>query len=487
MNIKVSSLDGRRRFLKNTGCAALGTTTLWNTMLNLKTMNAAANFNSSLAVGGDYKALVCVLLGGGADSFNMLMPTSPGEYAKYAATRSNLALPNFDCNDPNNTDNILALGDCSDPNNLPTHGVNPMMGNMRNLYNEGKLAFVSNVGTLIEPVDKPNLWSGNLELPLGLFSHIDQVAHWQTAVPSDRVATGWGGKMADLLIDANVQDKISMNMSFSGSNIFQTGVNSVEYALDQRTGSIGLQEFSGWESMEAIRSMAVNSIVDQTYQDVFKKTYANTLKTARDGHAEFQAAFQNAHDFETNFQGPADGYAINLENAFEVIAKTVSVQSQMGMNRQIFFVELGGWDHHDGLGADFNYRLGMLDTALGKLQSALEEINMDDCVTTFSISEFARTLTSNGNGSDHAWGANMFVMGGAVNGGQIYGDYPSLDLDNDLEIGGGVLIPTLSADEYFTEIAKWFGVMNSDIPYLFPNIGKFYDVNNTENPIGFLS
>ncbi len=479
----------RRKFLKNASCAALGTTTLWNTMLNLKSINAATHFNSSVAVGGEYKALVCLLLGGGSDSFNMLIPTTTDEYNMYATTRSNLAVPNFDCNDPDNTENVLPIGsfDClSNPISEPTHGVNPNMPRIKNLYNDGKLAFVSNVGSLIEPVEKSTIYNGNTNLPLGLFSHIDQVAHWQTAIPQDRVATGWGGKMADLLIDANEQDIISMNMSFSGSNIFQTGDSSVEYALAARNldnnfigGSLGLSEF-GWESMESIRSMAVNSIVDATYQDIFKKTYVNTLKTARDGHALFSSAFDQRHNF-TAFD------VDDLSRTFATIAETISVQSQMQMNRQIFFVEVGGWDHHDGLGDDYNGLLDQVDRALSSFQTAMEDINMQDCVTTFTISEFGRTLTSNGNGSDHAWGGNMMVMGGAVNGGQIYGDYPSLELDGPLEIGGGVLIPTLSADEYFAEIARWFGVMDSDLPLLFPNIGAFYDINSGVNPIGFMT
>lgn len=471
----------RRDFMKNASCAALGTTTLWNTMLNLKTMKAAANFNSCVASGGQYKALVCLLLEGGMDSFNMLMPTTASEYDVYANTRSNLATPNFDCNDPNNPNNIRPLG--NDPCNS-THGVHPMMENMQSLYNEGKLAFISNVGTMVEQVTKANIWNSNL--PLGLFSHIDQVAHWQTGVPHERLATGWGGKMADLLIDANQQQDISMNMSFAGSNSFQTGINSVAYALEGRLGdfeggSRGFQEFEWDPDFDAVRSTAVNSIIDKTYHDIFQKTYINTLKTARDGHTVYSEAFANAPGFSTQFGMD------ELSGQFEVIAKTIQIQSTLQMNRQIFFVRIGGWDHHEGLGDDYNDLVATIDNALGSFQQAMEEINMSDCVTTFSISEFGRTLTSNGNGSDHAWGGNMFVMGGAVNGANIYGDYPILELDSDIEIGGGVLIPTLSADQYFAEIAKWFGVMNSDLSYLFPNIGAFYDVNSNSNPIGFLN
>lgn len=289
--------------------------------------------------------------------------------------------------------------------------------------------------------------------------------------------------MSELLTDANQNQSISMNLSFAGSNLFQTGETSVEYALIAGEGSLGIQAFDDqpWNlEREMIRNSAVNSIVDETYQDIFRKTYINTVKTARDGHELFSNAFEQSTDFAGLFAQD------DLSRAFETIAKTISVQSDLMMNRQIFFVELGGWDHHDGLGEDYSYRLAMLDEALGSFNTALDQMNMADCVTTFSISEFGRTLTSNGNGSDHAWGGNMMVMGGAVNGGQIHGTYPSLALDGDLEIGGGVLIPTLSADEYFAEIAKWFGVMDSDLSSLFPNLGNFYDPMSGSAPIGFL-
>ena len=158
------------------------------------------------------------------------------------------------------------------------------------------------------------------------------------------------------------------------------------------------------------------------------------------------------------------------------------------MKRQIFFVDFGGWDHHDELLDNQFGMLNVLSTALGEFSAALDEISMSDCVTTFSVSEFGRTLTSNGNGTDHAWGGNMLVMGGAhLNGGQIFGDYPSLALNGPLELGGGVLLPTTSTDQYFAELAKWFGVGDSELSLVFPNLENFYDVNSIGLPLGFLN
>jgi uncharacterized protein (DUF1501 family) len=178
-----------------------------------------------------------------------------------------------------------------------------------------------------------------------------------------------------------------------------------------------------------------------------------------------------------------------------MIAKTIAGRDALNMNRQIFFVEYGGWDHHDELLNNQALMLGEVDNALYEFNAAMEQLGIADKVTTFSLSEFSRTLTSNGNGTDHAWGGNTFVMGGAVNGRRIFGNYPSLALTNynptmdtnPLEVGGGSLIPTTSADEYFAELALWYGVPASELVTLFPNIGNFYTPMSGSNPIGFLN
>ena len=168
-----------------------------------------------------------------------------------------------------------------------------------------------------------------------------------------------------------------------------------------------------------------------------------------------------------------------------MIARTISVQQTLNVQRQIFFVDYGGWDHHDEVLQSQQDMLGVVSNALGEFNAALQEINMADQVTTFTISEFGRTLTSNGNGTDHAWGGNVMVMGGSVKGGQVYGTYPSLQLESDIEVGGGVLIPSTSADQYFAEMAMWFGVSPGDLNLIFPNLSNFY--SGTGAPLGFLN
>ncbi|MFT4532844.1 MAG: hypothetical protein ACJA1A_000860 [Saprospiraceae bacterium] len=468
----------RRTFLGQASCAAMGLTTLFSTVMNLKAMNASAALNFPYLTPSnpfdDYKAVVCLLLSGGSDSYNILIPTGTSDYNEYSTVRSNQAIPQNE---------IISIN----PTNTPgkTFGVNPNMPNMASMFDAGKLAFISNIGTLIEPTTKATVFDGSADLPLGLFSHSDQVMHWQTSVPHDRVATGWGGKMVDLLNSLpngpDTNPNISMNISLSGSNVFQTGLNSVEYAINPVYGANSMNGY-GDEWLESqLRTEAVDNIIDAQYQDIFKKTYAKTVKTARDGNIQFQAAMDNATPVSTEFE------LTNLSNAFKMIANTINIRQELGMKRQVFFVEYGGWDNHDELLDTQGALLSEVDGALNSFNLAMEELGISDKVTTFSVSEFSRTLISNGNGTDHAWGGNVFAMGGAVNGQKIYGQYPQLALDSMLEIGNGVLVPTTSADEYFAELAMWYNVPKSGLLDIFPNLGNFYSVTSPDSPIGFMN
>jgi len=475
----------RRTFLGQASCAAVGMTTLFSTILNLKAMNAASSFNlHNVPAQGpfdEYKAVVCILLSGGCDTYNMLVPTGTSDYNEYSETRSNQALQQED---------LIAINPTN--TNGKEFGLHPNCTNMASLFESGNLAFVSNVGSLIEPTTKEGVYNGSNQLPLGLYSHADQIAHWQTSVPHDRVATGWAGKMADMLNSMpngpEINPNISMNISLSGSNVFQTGNESVEYSIDRNNGANGILGYNDEWIESQLRREVVDNMVDAQYQDLFKKTYMKTTRTARDGNAQFIEALENATPLTTPFNGCESGTEWNcLTTALEMVAKTINVREALGVKRQVFFVEYGGWDHHDELLNNQATMMNEVDNALGAFNSALVEMGLQNQVTTFSISEFARTLISNGNGTDHGWGGNMFVMGGAVDGQKIYGDYPQLALGSNLEIGNGVLVPTLSADEYFAELALWYDVPSSGLLDIFPNLGNFYSVNSGANPIGFMN
>jgi uncharacterized protein (DUF1501 family) len=460
----------RRRFLGVASCAALGTTTMFNTLMNLSMANTLAGANRYRSQ-NDYRALVCILLAGGNDSFNMLVPTTSSAYGEYAATRSNLALAQGDLLPLNYTDGQGR-----------SFGVHPAMPEVQGLFNQGKLAFLTNVGTLVAPTTKAQVQAGTAPLPKGLLSHADQIQQWQTSVPQTREARGWGGRMADILASQNTNQGISMSISLGGTNVFQAGQNTTEFAITNRgNGSVGIHVYESQTWYDQIIREGVDSLLNQQYQDIFKRTFRDKVYQAQGQHEAFSTAIAGVAPFATQFS--SNGVSQDMH----MIAKTIAARDPLGMSRQTFFVSFGGWDHHDEVLNNQMNMLAVVSQAMREFQLAMEELGVADQVTTFTISDFARTLTSNGNGSDHAWGGNAMVMGGDVNGGVVYGDYPTLALGSNLELGNGVLLPTLATDEYFAELAQWMGVSSSDMPYLLPNLSNFYSIGSPNAPIGFMN
>lgn len=456
----------RRSFLGKT-CAAVGYTTLFSSLINMKALAAAAFDNSSMAE--DYKALVFILLHGGNDSYNMLIPRSTSAYNEYATTRSNLAIAQYQLLPIN-----PLISDGRD------YGLHPALTGIQNLFESNKLAFISNIGTLVEPSTKQQLIEGTVETPLGLFSHSDQQQQWQSGRPHERTNIGWGGKIADLVHSVNLNEDISMNISLYGINVFQYGETIIPYVINDE-GSIGLRDYNSDDPFNLLRTQAVNSMLEKDYADVFKNTYAQTVKTSNDASLLFQTAVDAIPDFSTPF---IDN---DLSRQMRMVAKTIAARNTLGAKRQIFFVQLGDWDHHDELLVRHNERLTYLNDAVTYFQGVMNELGVEENVTSFTISDFARTLTSNGNGTDHAWGGNSFVFGGAVKGKQLYGTYPSLALGSDLDLFDGVLIPTTATDLYFAELSKWYGLSNSDINMIFPNLAHFFDLNGGGQPLGFMN
>ncbi len=459
--------NSRRKFLRNLSLAgALGFTSPLSAMVKLKTMNAMMSSPPPPPF-GNYKAIVCVFLHGGNDSYNMLVPNTLTEYNHYFDTRSNLALPQAD---------LLSIGSGD-------LGLNPSMPDVRDLFNDGDLAFLSNVGTLVEPTTVDQYYDGSANLPLGLFSHIDQYKHWQSGRPHARVTKGWGGYMADLLGYTNSNDRISMNVSLSGTNIFQNGDNTVPFAMSRNGPTLPINYNAEW-GHNTDRREAVDSILNYTFGDPFQQTYANTLHDSISAGNEFKDAIDAVPEFSTVFSNE------RLSQELEVIAKTIAARDTLGFERQIFFVRYGGWDHHDQLITQQADKLGVVNDALKEFRDVLNELGVFSDVTTFVGSEFARKLLSNGNGSDHGWGGNAIMMGGSVNGGEVYGTYPSLEIGAPNFLNGGVLVPTTATDSMFAELALWYGVEPSDLTTIFPNLGNFHtvaDLSTDAPPLGFMN
>ena len=464
----------RRRFVGQASCAAVSAVPLLNTLLNLKMAGSVAAAEPG---DGEYRALVCLFLNGGNDSFNMLVPRGPAEYAEYAQVRQDLALPAEGSPGgmlPINPTNAVGL----------QLGVHPSMPELQQLFEQGDACFVANVGTLVEPISKAAYLAGSASLPLGLFSHSDQIEQWQTSLPDTRTGVGWAGRMADLLKGLNGSDKVSMNISLSGSNVWQTGLSVFEYAITS-SGAVGLQgyqsSYTNVNTLQQIRSAAVDSQMAQAYSNLFEETFADAKRDAVEAYDLFAGA--------TNVALPAGATfpATPLGQQFQMIAKVIAGRQALGATRQTFFVGYGGWDHHDEVIANQQVMLGYVSQAVGSFYNALALMGVENQVTVFSASDFGRTLTSNGQGSDHAWGGNHFVVGGAVNGRQVWGAYPSLYDDNPLDVGRGRLIPSVSVDEYFAELALWLGVSKASLPLVLPNIARFYNTSSAGWPVGFLA
>ena len=459
----------RRRFLKSANCAALSSIGIFNTIANLRLMSNAVA--APPAGPDDYRALVCLFLHGGNDSYNMLVPTTASEYTNYAAVRTNLALPQS---------SVLPLA-ATDTGGR-SFGLHPSLPQLQGLFNDGHAAFIANVGTLVEPTTVATYKNGSADRPLALFSHNDQRREWQTSVPQSSLKTGWGGRLADRMMAFNPSNAVSMNISLAGSNLLQTGNSSFAYTIDQD----GAKTLTGANSdieAELNRTGAAKSLVEQNYRDVLRRAFADEAKRSYATAEQFSSAFENS-TVTTAF--PQGGLATKLR----AVAKTIGARQALGHKREIFYVQDGGWDNHGELLGTQAGNLAELDGALQAFWEALGELGVRDEVTLFSCSDFGRTLRSNGRGTDHAWAGNSFVLGGCVNGAQIYGDYPDageFKIGTGLDVGSnGRLLPTTSCDEYFAELALWFGLAPGELADVFPNIGNFYTHSPDTPPLGFL-
>lgn len=452
--------------LRQIGCAKVGSTTLYSLLLNL-TMSGRAS-SETVQPDGRYRALVCLFLDGGNDSFNMLAPLEQKEYARYRTARGSLALER---------EKFLGITDPAGRANGRKFGVHPAMPEVRDLYNSGKLSFLCNVGTLAEPTNLAKINNYTARLPLGLYSHADQFMHWQTSTPETRGTIGWAGRAAEILRSVNERNDISMNISLSGTNIFQSGKDLIPYSINPD----GVSLLNGYnDPSRAFFRKAVDSLLEQKYQSLLRQTYADLTRQAIDSADIFHRVWQATPKVQTPFPDTVMGR--NLRG----VAQSMAARGSLGMKRQTYFIRCAGWDHHDEVLNSQNHMLADVSRSVAAFWQALGELGLQDDVLLFSASDFGRTLSSNGKGSDHGWGGHQFILGGGHRGGRFFGDYPEdISLGNKLDTGRGRLIPTTSVDEYFAELALWLGVSRSDLQTVLPNIGRFYDVRSRRMPLGF--
>ncbi len=458
--MKTGQSLSRRAFLRQ--AAALSSAGLASRLDFIGAIGAA---NAQTAA--DYKALVCVFMFGGNDGNNTVVPLDNAGYAQYAVARPatsgiQLAQASLLPIQPTNT-------------GIPL-GLHPALAQVRTLFNQNKAAVLANVGTLLAPTSQAQYNAG--QRPLSLYSHSDQQAQWQSSISNNAAGTGWGGRLADAVASYNAGTGFPVVTSLDGTVLFTTGTTSVPLTIPV-TGSFALAGYSGTAAANA-RLAALTQLQVSDKGNTFAAG-ANAIGTqALQLSATVNPILANT---SSTIAPLFASLSTNTSKQLYQVAKMIEARASTGARRQIFFVQLGSFDtHNDQINRQQNL-FAELDPALKAFYDATVALGVGSQVTTFTLSDFGRTLQpASGGGTDHAWGSHHFIIGDAVNGGRMYGQYPQLVLGgpSDAEKEGR-WIPTTAVDQYGATLAKWFGVAPSQLPAVFPNLAHF-----ATSDLGFL-
>jgi uncharacterized protein (DUF1501 family) len=404
--------------------------------------------------GSDYRALVCVFLFGGNDSNNMVVPVDDTSFKAYTNIRGSLAL-----NAAELTQTVHAKSTGA------PYAFHSSLTELASMFANKELAIVANVGSLIQPTTREQ-YKAQQSVPVNLFSHSDQQQQWQTSVPTGNSSTGWAGRAADLLASLN-SSKFPTFLSVAGNSIMGEGAATQPVTLSPGQ-SLDLKGFSNSAASNARRSALEHLLTTETGLKLVQASNSVLSDSIADAKA-LDAALSKTPPLNTIFPKTALGAQL------QQVAHIIQARDNLGMSRQIFFASLGGFDTHTLELETHKQLYPQLSQALAAFSNALVELGVENNVTTFTESDFSRTFQpTTGDGSDHAWGSHHLVMGGAVQGGDIYGQFPTFELGgpNDTD-SRGRWIPTLAIDQYGATLCKWFGVAVTDLPKVFPNFANF--------------
>jgi len=442
-NAMPSSALRRRQFLKLAGAATASG-------LGLGTL---AHLSASAQSVGDYKALVCLFMYGGNDGNNLLVPLELPAYDGYRRARTNLAL---------DRDALLPIA----PTNTSgaRYGLHPAMAGLQGLFTQGKAAMLANIGSLAVPTSKAQWEARSVPLPDNLFSHSDQQAQWQSAIVDAPPRSGWGGRMIERLIAAEIANRGYGLVSMAGGNLWENGDRSLAAYKVSSAGRFGFDFYdaSGGDPLSA----AISDTLSEPRSHLLEQAWTDVVGRSIENQRILTQALSGS-ELTTVFPGTGLGQQLQM------IARLISARSRLGLSRQCFFCSIGGFDTH---GDDQLQRqtelLGEISTAVTAFYEATVALGVQNDVALFSASDFGRTFQSNGQGSDHAWGSHHFVIGGAVKGGQIVGRYPELIVNGPDDAGDGKWIPTTSVDQLGATLGRWFGAAAS-LNEVFPRLSNF--------------
>lgn len=494
----------RRDFLRVSASAGLGVGFM-NALLQTRLMAQA----SALSVGTDYKALVCLFLNGGNDSNNTIIPMGTGEVrSDYEAGRGIVAIPSA------NARSITFPATTKAFNRhyagaIPQLGFHPDAPELADLFNAAELAIVSNVGSLAYPFEsRAEYLLDTLPRPRYLGSHSDQQTQWQTSIADRSSSSGWGGRLAEMVNASNVDSQVSMAISLAGVNPFQVDTSGLvqQYVLKPE-GVAPLNGFAQGNdpygaafsngnylaTPEGHRLKAFEQIMNHDHANLHEQEYNTIIRRARLAEGSVGSALIDSNNHGVNFTTVFNNAQTAIGDQLQSIARLIAARDELGNKRQIFFCQVGGFDQHARLLGPHAASMQELSRAMKAFRDALVGLGVFEKVTTFTASDFNRTFIPNGGGgTDHAWGGHALVMGGAVNGGDIYGHFPKLKLGNTpgsidaSPSNRGLWIPDVSVDQYASRLARWLGANSNSMEVLFPNLSRFDDPFGTSANLDFL-
>ena len=438
----------RREFLRRASALSVaGSAT--PLVVNLAAMSAA----SAQTMPADFKALVCVFLYGGNDHSNTIVPFDNANYQLYAQSRTNLALAQ-------NT--LLPLTTPTNPSMVGRQvAMRPEMAPLKAIYDQGKAAVLANIGPMRAPMTMAQYRNNSVPRPMGLFSHNDQQSDWQSFGP-EGTRIGWGGRMGDLFASANSYQNVTA-ISTSGAAVFVSGSSVAQLQLGNN-GAQGIPALQANANVFSTTSASapLKDIMTAASSHVLANDYNKIVKRSTEAAAAINTAL-GAVTLTTQFPGTG------LGNQMRNVARMIAARQALGARRQVFHVSIGGFDQHSGLVAGHGPLWTQISAAMAAFYNATVELGIANNVTAFTASDFGRTLDSNGQGSDHGWGAHHMVVGGAIKGGEMYGTWPDTVLRGPNDVGRGNLLPTTSVDQLVGTFATWFGVPSGSMKDVIPN------------------